>query len=51
MTNILVELDHVCPTGRRILTSEVMLDGISKDFCLTFAVLLSVLLSTDDDGL
>ena len=51
MTNFLVELDYVCPTGGRILTSEIVLDSIGKDFCLPLAVLLGVLLGTDDDGL
>ena len=27
-----------------------MFDGVGEDFCLTFAILLCVLLGTDDDG-
>ena len=51
VTNILVELYYVCPTGGRVLALEVVLDGIGKYFCLSLAVFLSILLGTDDDGL
>ena len=51
VTNFLVELDYVCPAGCRILTPEIVLNGIGKDFCLSLSILLGVLLGTNDNGL
>ena len=45
-----IEPDYIFPSGGRILTSEIVLDGISKDFSLTLSIFLSILLGTDDDG-
>ena len=38
MTNFLVELDYVCPAGCRILTPEIVLNGIGEDIGLTLTV-------------
>ena len=49
--SILFEFYNITPTSCWILTSEIVLDGIGKDFCLSLTILLSILLGTDDDGL
>ena len=74
--SFLFEFYNVAPTGRRILTPEIVLNGIGEDISLdlrsslltlgrarassallslnrslAFAIFLSVLLGTDDDGL
>jgi hypothetical protein len=49
--SILFEFYNITPTSGRILTSEIVLDGISKHFSLSLAILLGVLLGTDNDGL
>ena len=33
------EFYNVTPTGGRILTSKIVLDGIGKDFCLSLSIL------------
>ena len=41
----LLQNNNVTPTGRWILTLEIMLDGIGKDISFALAILLSVLLA------
>jgi len=44
----LFQFNHITPTGGGIFASEIMLDGIGKDFCLTIAIFLCILLGTKD---
>lgn len=40
----LFQSDDVTPTGGRILAAVIMLDGVSENVCLAFAVATGVLL-------
>ena len=44
----LFQFYHITPTGGGIFTSEIMFDGIGKDFCLTITIFLRILLGTKD---
>ena len=41
---------YVSPPCSGILTLEIVLDGIRKDICLAFAILICILLRAEDNG-
>ena len=45
------QFDDVAPTGSGILALEVVLNGICEHVGLALAILLSVLLCSNDNGL
>ena len=49
--SFLFQFDDVTPSCRGILALVVVFNSVGKDVCLTLAVLLGVLLWTDDNGL